>query len=158
MEPLQLWTLGFTVFKSQHKTVNSRVHCFLMEPLKLWTLGFTVFKSQHKTVNSRVQIFWTLEITGDPWYAPSLHASRAVTWLTVYRALQVTLRAFLALRVIAMHRKSCREEVVKKIESSQTKSKISQNLNWELDSGAIFRPCLGPKVSRNVFRVSAYAL
>ena len=49
------------------------------------------------------------------------------------------------------------EKVVKKIETSRTKSKISQNLNWELDTGAIFTPSLGPKVSRNVFRVSVYA-
>ena len=69
----------------------------------------------------------------------------------------MTLRAFLALRVIEMHGKSFRKEVVKKIESSETKPKISQNLNWEFDSGAIFRPCLGPKVSRNAFGVSVYA-
>ena len=64
---------------------------------------------------------------------------------------QMTFRAFLALRVIGMQWKSCQKEVVKKIESSQTKSKISQNLNWEMDAGAIFQPSLGPKVSRNVF-------
>ena len=72
-------------------------------------------------------------------------------------AKKMTLRAFLALRVIGMQWKSCRKEVVNKIESSQTKSKISQNLNWELDTGAIFTPSLGPKVSRNVFGVSVYA-
>ena len=79
--------------------------------------------------------------------------SRGKLWLTVYRAHasrkfadKMTFRAFLALRVIRMQWKSSRNEVVKKIESSRTKSKISQNLNWELDTGAIVRPCLGPKV------------
>ena len=60
-------------------------------------------------------------------------------WHIFFTFAQVTLRAFLALRVIGMQWKSCRNEVVKKIESSQTKSKISQNLNWELDTGAIFQ-------------------
>ena len=58
--------------------------------------------------------------------------------LSRWAVINVTLRAFLALRVIGMHGKSCQEEVVNKMESSQTKLKISQNLNWEFDSGAIF--------------------
>ena len=51
----------------------------------------------------------------------------------------MTLRAFLALRVIGMYGKFSEKEVVKKIESSHTKSKISHNLDWDLDSGVIFQ-------------------
>ena len=97
-----------------------------------WLLGRTVFGSGRGFDNDTCETIIAC--------APSLHAPRAGTWLTVYRAPQVEFQHA--------------SQKVGKIDDKNEDFSGSVN---SFHSGPIFRPSSGKELSRNVGVMSVYA-